>query len=131
MSTKALIEKYYEYFNAGKSEAFLALLDDEVVHDINQGAQEVGKPAFKKFIGMMSEHYKEKASNIVIMVSEDGKRAAAEFVIDGVYLKTAEGLPPAKNQKYHLDIGTFFSVNNGKVTRVTNYYNVESWLKQI
>ena len=49
--TERLIRAYYAAFDAGDREAMLALLAEEVVHDINQGPREVGKPAFRAFRG--------------------------------------------------------------------------------
>ena len=62
------------------------------------GAQGLDK--FKAFNARMDHHYKEKLENIVVMVSKDGKRAAAEFNVHGVYKATDSGLPEAKGQKY-------------------------------
>jgi steroid delta-isomerase-like uncharacterized protein len=52
-------------------------------------------------------------------------------VVHDEYLSTDEGLPPACNQKYTLAGGAFFKVRGGKVARVTNYYNLEAWLRQV
>ena len=65
------------------------------------------------------------------MSSSDGKRAAAEFVVLGEYLVTDEGLPEAKGQKYRLPAGAFFDIRDGKVARITNYYNLEDWIAQV
>jgi len=65
------------------------------------------------------------------MVSADGHRAAAEFVIHGAYLTTDEGLPPATGQSYVLPVGAFFELQDGQIARVTNHYNLEDWLRQI
>ena len=51
--TAALIGAYYAAFNAMDVEAILACLDDDVAHDINQGDREVGKAAFRAFLGRM------------------------------------------------------------------------------
>ena len=45
MTAAATIKAYYDAFNAGDMQAFLALLDDNVVHGINQGGDQVGKAA--------------------------------------------------------------------------------------
>jgi ketosteroid isomerase-like protein len=45
-SSRKLIQAYYDAFNRQDMDTFLNLLSDEVVHDINQGSREVGKPAF-------------------------------------------------------------------------------------
>lgn len=130
-STLALIEQYYAAFNAGDHEAFFALLDDDVVHDVNQGGRERGKDAFRAFAARMSRAYKEQIVGITLFASSDGTRAAAEYTVLGTYLETDEGLPEAIGQKYELAGGAFFEVREGRVTRVTNYYNVEDWLRQV
>lgn len=129
--TISLIQNYYAAFNAGDMETFLGLLTDDVVHDINQGARETGKEAFRAFMGRMNRNYKEQLVDMVIMATEDGTRAAAEFVVLGEYLVTDEGLPAAKGQKYRLPAGAFFDVRGGKVARITNYYNLEDWIAQV
>ena len=131
MQTQALIEAYYGAFNRGDMDAFLALLSDDVRHGINQGGTEVGKEAFARFMDKMNAHYKEQLTDIVVMVSADGSRAAAEFVVHGEYLSTDEGLPAANGQKYVLPAGAFFEIKDGKVDRISNYYNLEDWIAQV
>ena len=130
-ATRQLLERYYAAFNAGDWNAFLGLLTDDVAHDINQGGRELGRAAFGKFMERMNTSYSEQIADIVIMPSADGTRAAVEFTVLGTYLKTDEGLPPAKGQKYRLPGGAFFDIRDGKVARVTNYYNLQDWLKQV
>jgi len=79
----------------------------------------------------MNHHYSEQLVDMVIMANEEGTRAAAEFVVLGEYLNTDEGLPEAKGQKYRLPAGAFFDIRDGKVARVTNYYNLEDWIAQV
>ncbi|MBV9051894.1 MAG: nuclear transport factor 2 family protein [Hyphomicrobiales bacterium] len=128
---EALIGRYYEAFNAGDTKAMLACLSEDVRHDVNQGRSRVGKKLFSEFCAHMARCYKERLSDIVIMASPDGKRAAAEFVVHGEYLATDEGLPPAKGQRYELPAGTFFALSDGRITRVTTYYNLADWTAQV
>lgn len=130
-NAKALIEKYYGAFNAGDMDTFVSLLTEDVVHDINQGERQVGKQAFRDFMGRMNRNYKEQLADMVIMTTDDGTRAAAEFVVLGEYLQTDEGLPPARGQKYRLPAGAFFDIRDGKVARITNYYNLQDWIDQV
>jgi steroid delta-isomerase-like uncharacterized protein len=126
-----LIQNYYAAFNAGDMDTFLNLLTDDVIHDINQGKREIGKDAFKQFMACMNHNYKEQLVDMVIMATEDGKRAAAEFVVLGEYLQTDEGLPAANGQKYRLPAGAFFDIRDNKVARITNYYNLNDWIAQV
>ncbi len=126
-----LVEDYYAAFNGGDMDAFLNLLTDDVIHDINQGKREIGKAAFTQFMACMNFNYKEQLVDMVIMASADGLRAAAEFVVLGEYLKTDEGLPAANGQKYKLPAGAFFEIRDNKVARISNYYNLEDWIAQV
>ncbi len=130
-ATAQLIRDYYEAFNAGDMDRFLSLLSDDIVHDINQGQREEGREAFAAFMTRMNRCYKEQLQQLVIFSSGDGRRAAAEFVVEGEYLASDEGLPPARGQRYRLPAGAFFEVSQGKVTRVTNYYNLQDWIAQV
>jgi steroid delta-isomerase-like uncharacterized protein len=127
----ALIQNYYATFNAGDRAAFLALLAEDVAHDINQGGTETGQAAFRAFLARMDRCYREQVCDLVVFASEDGSRGAAEFFIEGEYLATDEGLPPASGQRYRLRVGAFFELHKGRISRVTNYYNLGEWLRQV
>ena len=129
--TSALIRSYYDAFNAGDGEGMLAHLTDDVIHDVNQGERRIGKDRFRAFNERMSHHYKETLTDIVIMVSPDGSRAAAEFTVNGTYVSTDEGLPPARGQRYVLPAGAFLAVRDGRIARVTTYYNLSDWIAQV
>lgn len=130
-ATRKLLENYYAAFNKADWNTFLGMLTDDVVHDINQGGRETGREAFAQFMARMNRCYAEQIADIVILVSDDGARAAVEFTVLGTYLKSDEGLPEAKGQTYKLPGGAFFSIRGGKVARVTNYYNLQDWLQQV
>lgn len=131
MSTARLIADYYASFNAARWEGFLGMLTDDVVHDINQGGRETGRDRFAEFIERMNRCYREQIVDIAIMVNEDGTRAAAEYVVVGEYLSSDDGLPEAHGQTYRLPGGAYFEIRDGRVARVTNYYNLQDWLRQV
>ena len=126
-----LIEKYYASFNDGDMTSFLNLLTDDVIHDINQGKREIGREAFRQFMACMNNNYRETISDLVVMATPDGSRAAAEFTVAGEYLQHGPGQPVALGQKYELLAGAFFAIRDNKIARVTNYYNLEDWITQI
>ena len=131
MQTHDLIERYYAAFNAADWDGMLALLTDDVAHDINETGREIGLDTFKRFLDRMSRAYQERIEGVTVMVSRDGSSAAAEYIVSGTYLKTDLGLPEAKGQSYRLPGGAFFDVRDGKIARVTNYYNLRDWIKQV
>lgn len=126
-----LVLAYYAAFNRGDRTAMLALLDDDIMHDLNQGARETGKQAFTAFMQRMDASYREQLRDIVVLASQDGARAAAEYVVHGQYLRDDEGLPPASGQEYVLPGGAFFEIRDDRIARVSNYYNLQDWIAQV
>ena len=127
----SLIRRYYERFNAGDLDGFLSLLADDVVHDLSQGARETGKAAFRRFLEHMNRCYQERVRDLVVMVDDSGRRAAAEFQLDGKYVATDGELPPARGQTYVLTVGAFFEIRDDKIARISNTYNFKDWLRQV
>ena len=104
--SRDVIDAYFTAFNTGDVEGMLALLTEDVEHHVNQGGVRRGKDAFRAFCDHMNRCYREKLSDIVILTEPSGSRAAAEFQVEGTYLKTDEGLPPATGQDYDLPAGS-------------------------
>ncbi|MEM7545503.1 MAG: ketosteroid isomerase-related protein [Pseudomonadota bacterium] len=130
MSDADLIARYYAAFNAGDTDTMLACLTDDVRHDVNQGGTRQGKAAFAEFCAHMSRCYRERLTDIVIMTGPPG-HAAAEFTVHGEYLATDDGLPEATGQQYVLPAGGFFGIRGGQISRVTTYYNLPEWERQV
>lgn len=128
---RVAIEAYYRAFNRGDWPAMLALLAEDVAHDLNQGPRESGREAFASFLARMARCYAEQLADIRILVSADGRHAAAEYVVHGQYLADDEGLPPARGQRYVLPGGAFFELEQGRIRRVSNYYNLPEWIRQV
>lgn len=128
---KDLIHRYYDTFNSGDRGALLELLAEDVVHEINEGAAETGRDAFSSFLCRMDRSYKEQVEELVVFSSDNQDRSAAEFFIQGTYIATDEGLPPASGQTYRLRVGAFFETKDGLITRITNHYNLAAWLRMV
>ena len=130
-ATLALLDRYYSAFNSGDWEGMLACLTENIAHDVNQGGRQSGKDAFRKFLAHMEACYAERLEDIVLMVSEDGENAAAEFIVHGEYLATDSGLPEADGQTYVLPAGAFFEIEDGLIARIRVYYNLADWIAQV
>jgi steroid delta-isomerase-like uncharacterized protein len=126
-----IIAAYLAAFNRGDWPGMLAWLADDVVHEINQGGVEHGKPAFAAFLDRMAQCYREELHDIVIMAGPDGARAAAEFRVEGQYLAADPGLPSAHGQRYSLPAGAFYTLRDGKISRVCVFYNLRDWIAQV
>lgn len=130
-AARALLQRYYDAFNAGDVAGLLDCVHDDLAHHVNEGEVRLGKAAFAEFCAHMARCYDEKLTEMVIFTAEDGARGAAEFMVNGTYLQTDGGLPPARGQAYRLPAGAFFTLREGRIARVTTYYNLADWLRQV
>jgi steroid delta-isomerase-like uncharacterized protein len=125
------IASYYAAFKAGNAAGMLALVTDDVEHRVNEGGIRRGRDRFAEFCAHMGVSYREVLRDMVIFAAEDGRRAAAEFVVHGEYLATDPGLPVATGQRYILPAGAFFDLTEGRISRITTYYNLNDWIAQV
>lgn len=129
--SRETIQRYFTAFNAGDVPTMLDCLSEDVAHHVNEGKIRTGKVLFSEFCDHMSRCYKEELTDMVIFVNDEGTRGAAEFVVNGTYLATDPGLPEAHGQTYVLPAGSFFTLDSGKITRVTTFYNLADWERQV
>ncbi len=125
------VKRYFEAFNAGDVQGMLDCLSEDVAHHVNEGQIRVGKEKFAEFCAHMNRCYEEHLTDMVVFEAEGGTRAAAEFIVNGTYLQTDSGLPEAHGQTYRLPAGSFFTLTDGKISRVTTFYNLADWVKQV
>ena len=64
-----LVLGYYDAFNRGDRQGMLALLAEDVVHDLNEGRRETGKAAFAVFMQRMDASYREQLRDIVVFAT--------------------------------------------------------------
>jgi len=126
-----IVKSYFDAFNAGDVDGMLACLSDDVAHHVNEGDIRVGKEKFAAFCAHMNNCYREELTDMVIFDAPDGSRAAAEYVVNGTYIATDDGLPEARGQNYKIPAGSFFDLKDGKITRVTTRYNLSDWIAQV
>ncbi|WP_367913796.1 nuclear transport factor 2 family protein [Leadbetterella sp. DM7] len=127
MDAIELVKTYYAYFNHGDWEGMRSLLDENIRHEPNQGTPRTGIALFKEFQEHMDKCYEETLTDMVFFGEPEGRKVAVEFVVNGTYKVTDEGLPEATGQTYVLPAAAFLEVNNGKITRITTYYNLPLW----
>ncbi|MCF0071387.1 nuclear transport factor 2 family protein [Dyadobacter sp. CY261] len=131
MTALETVQQYYEAFNAKNWEGMLALLHPEVRHEANQGEVRLGLEKFTAFLQKMDETYEETLTDMVFFSEPEDKRVAVEFIVNGIYKQTEEGLPEAHGQSYVLPAGAFLEVTEGKISRVTTYYNLPLWIELV
>jgi steroid delta-isomerase-like uncharacterized protein len=114
-----LVTHYYDLFNRGDWDAMCALLRDDVRHDLNQGERQVGRAVFRAFLDRMARSYREQLRDVCVMGNGAG-RVGAEYVVEGEYLATDEGLPDARGPRSTLSVGPFYEAPDGNNQTVTN-----------
>ena len=129
--TEALIARYYAAFNAADANGMLDCVTEDVEHRVNEGGIRRGRALFAEFCAHMGVSYREQLRDIVVFATPDGARGAAEFVVHGEYLATDPGLPEARGQRYVLPAGAFFDIRDGRIARVSTFYNLADWVRQV
>lgn len=130
-TTEALIARYYAAFNAADAGGMLDCVTEDIEHRVNEGGIRRGRALFAEFCTHMGVSYREVLRDIVVFATPDGGRGAAEFVVHGEYLQTDPGLPEAKGQRYVLPAGAFFDIRDGRIARVSTFYNLADWVRQV
>ena len=128
---EALIARYYAAFNAGDAAGMLDCVAEDIEHRVNEGGVRRGRARFAEFCSHMGVSYREELKDMVIFADATGTRGAAEFVVHGEYLQTDPGLPEARGQRYVLPAGGVFDIRDGKIARVTTFYNLNDWIAQV
>ncbi|GAB3931358.1 ketosteroid isomerase-related protein [Larkinella terrae] len=131
MAALDVVKKYYESFNQKDWNGMLALVSPDIRHEPNQGEARIGIEKFSDFVLHMDESYDETLTDLVFFTEPADRRVAVEFVVNGVYKKAEDGLPAATNQTYVVPAAAFLEVADGKITRVTTYYNLPGWIKAV
>lgn len=129
MDTRELIVAYFDAFNRHDAAGLLALLNDDVVHEINEGPTEVGIEKFRAFKAHMDKCYREQIRDMVVMV--EGERGCCDFICDGSYIGTDAGLPEATGQTYSIPGCAIFTCRNGKIVKIASYYNLKNWIAAV
>ncbi len=131
MTALEIVQQYYTYFNQQNWQGMLGLVAEDIRHEANQGDVRIGIEKFTEFLQHMDTSYEETLTDLVFLSEPTNTRVAAEFVVNGIYKQGEEGLPEAHGQKYVLPAGAFLEVNEGKISRVTTYYNLPLWIKLV
>lgn len=131
MTATDIVKEYYNHFNNQNWGGMLALLHEDIRHEPNQGDPRIGIEKFTEFLKIMDTSYQETLTDMVFFSEPGNTRVAAEFTVNGIYKKGEEGLPVAHGQSYVLPAAAFLEVKDGKISRVTTYYNLPLWISLV
>lgn len=125
------VRKYYDCFNRQDWPGMVSLVADDVRHEVNQGEARIGKDHYRAFLQHMEECYEERLTDLVFFSEPSGQRVACEFTVHGIYKKTDGDLVPARQQRYVLPAAAFLEVRDGRIVRITTYYNLPLWINLV
>ena len=131
MTSLEIVQNYYAAFNAKNWAGMLALVAPDIRHEPNQGEVRIGLEKFTEFLGTMDTSYEETLTDMVFFTEPSGQRVAVEFTVNGMYKQGEAGLPEAHGQSYVLPAAAFVEVSDGKITRVTTFYNLPLWISLV
>ena len=131
MTNLDIVKQYYNHFNSQNWQGMLDLVSDDIQHFPNEGKLRAGKVLFTEFLQSMDTAYEEQLSEITFYSTEDLSKVAAQFTVSGIYKIGDEGFPEAHGQKYVLPAAAFLVVENGKISSVTTYYNLQEWIELV
>jgi steroid delta-isomerase-like uncharacterized protein len=126
-----IVKEYYNRFNNQNWEGMLGLIHEDIRHEPNQGDPRIGIEKFTEFLKIMDTSYQETLTDMMFFSEPGNSRVAAEFTVNGIYKKGEEGLPEAHGQSYVLPAAAFLEVKDGKISRVTTYYNLPLWISLV
>lgn len=109
----------------------LDLVSEDIVHEPNEGDPRHGKSLFRAFVQKMDVAYDETLKDFTIYTEPSEEKVAVQFTVHGRYLQAEEGLPEAHGQTYILPAAAFLTVKDGLITKVTTYYNLSEWIRQV
>jgi len=128
-SGKAVAEAYVQAWNQHDSVAIDTLLAPDAIHeDLAQNFRGKGSAEVVKFMrqAMAAEpDYKWQVSNSV----EDGRFVALEWTWTSTYAGPDPAGKQVRNKKLSGRGGSYVEVENGKIKRFTDYYDLASFFR--
>ena len=113
MTTRQLIDKYYECANAGDWDAWCDLFTDDMVMDEQLAGHIEGLDALRPMMGGMDEAY-SRFQNVPKRIIVSGDEAA---VISHISAANAAGVA------IEAEVMNYFRMENGKIAYMANFHD--------
>ena len=126
MSNRRVLEKYYEYANAGQWTAWCDLFTDDMVMDEQLAGQIVGLATLRRMMAGMGTAY-AKFQNVPRAIMVDGDEGA---VISHISARAAK----YPDEAIEADVMNYFRFRDGKICYMQNCHDSKPFapfLKQI
>lgn len=113
MDTRQVIEKYYEYVNAGDWDSWLTLFDDNVIMDEQLAGRIEGVQILRDGIGGLKKGY-SKFNNVPKHIFANGEEGCAVTRIEAAN---------ASGEAIEANVANYFVVKNGKISYMANFHD--------
>jgi ketosteroid isomerase-like protein len=119
MTTKKIIEKYFECINSGDLETWVTLFDDHVVVDEALSGHMEGIQAIKDSVDGIEKQFSRFENHIQEIVVEGNKG----MVVCRIEAVTSAGVPLESTG------ANFYKVENGKIVYMSSFHDKEPFIK--
>ncbi len=113
MTTRKLIDKYYQHANAGDWDAWCDLFTDDMVMDEQLAGHIEGLDALRPMMAGMDKAY-SKFQNVPKRIIVSGDEAA---VVSHISAANAAGVP------IEAEVMNYFRMKNGKIAYMANFHD--------
>jgi ketosteroid isomerase-like protein len=113
MTTRQLIDKYYEHANAGDWDAWCDLFTDDMVMDEQLAGHIEGLDTLRPMMGGMGKAY-SKFQNVPKRIIVSGDEAA---VVSHISAANAAGVP------IEAEVMNYFRMKNDKIAYMANFHD--------
>ena len=128
--TEKLYQKYIAAWLAHDTEAVVSFFaEDCVFEDVALGVFYRGKPELKAFVQANLEaipDFKIEPKSVFATVD----RLASEWIMTGTQTGDLPGFP-ATGKSFSVPVASIMEIQNGKIHRNTDYWNLASFLQQV
>lgn len=128
-NNQKIVAAYYAAYNKQDITGQIALMAPEFKHFQNSGKVEIGTDAYRKYTAAVYTEVKEEVYQIDYIVGQDPMQIAAQSRARGEYFQNPD--IKTQRQKYDIPLAEFFEVRDGKITKLSTYYNELEWENQV
>ncbi|KFB09639.1 nuclear transport factor 2 family protein [Nitratireductor basaltis] len=121
LETRSLVERFLTALNAADWDAATTLVAEDAAIDLPGEERVIGADKLHWYLGQTGRQYRFHVSDLEILVSESGVRAAAEFTLTRNYVDSSDLPEQIRGQSVALQGAIMFEVDDGKITRMTRY----------
>jgi len=131
VTSLSIVAQFIENYNEKQWRNLFNVLDKHVILEQNEIAVIQGIQAFDSFICKMTHAFDERLFDIHYYYSTTcASKLSTQYQVEGYY-KNGNFKRPANNQHYSITRYSFFEISNGKITKISTFFNRKKMIDQI